>query len=357
MDGMRRVDGYIAASQIVFALSCIVFITYRCRPSARPDAWLMGTGFVIGTLVGMPGLLDRAQDHASTWVPVRWWEVGLPLAAVLVGAGARQRAQRIEDPEPTGTGAEPNAALVGDAMLAGLVGAFVLAPPGSHALTLPLLVGTIALRHARARLIVRDNQRLTAAAVEEGERRLALYRSSFVALATAIEARDGYTGRHSEETVALAASVADRLGLSRDERSLIKTVALLHDVGKIGIPDAVLHKPGELDDAEWHVMRQHPLIGERILRTVPGLEDVAFAIRHEHERWDGGGYPDGLIGERIPLASRIVLVCDAWHAMTSDRPYRSSMAEKDALAELRRCAGTEFDPHVVEALIRAVQAP
>jgi hypothetical protein len=348
----------MTSTQIVFAFSCIVFMTYRCGPRARPDAWLVGGGFVLATIVGMPGLLDVAENHASTWVPTRWWEIGLPVAGVMVGAGARQRLRRTEPQlEESGSGAEPNAALVGDVMLAGLVGAFVLAPPGTHALTLTLLATTIVLRHARARLIVGDNQRLAANAVEEGERRLELYRSSFVALATAIEARDGYTGRHSEETVELAAGVCERLGLSADERSLVKTVALLHDVGKIGIPDAVLHKTGDLDNAEWHVMRQHPVIGERILRTVPGLEEVATAIRHEHERWDGAGYPDGLIAERIPLASRIVLVCDAWHAMTSDRPYRARMPQWEALAELRRCAGTQFDPRVVDALVDLVQAP
>jgi HD-GYP domain-containing protein (c-di-GMP phosphodiesterase class II) len=133
-------------------------------------------------------------------------------------------------------------------------------------------------------------------------------------------------------------------------------VALLHDIGKIGIPNDILHKAGPLDTEEWERMREHPVIGERILRVVPGLERVARAVRHEHERWDGGGYPDGLAGEDIPLASRITLVCDAWHAMTSDRPYREAMAVEHAIVQLVEHRGTQFDRAVVHALLRVLEA-
>jgi HD-GYP domain-containing protein (c-di-GMP phosphodiesterase class II) len=232
----------------------------------------------------------------------------------------------------------------------------VLTRPESQAVTLPLLVATLLLRHVRSRLVESDNARLQVAATEATEHRLAMYKASFVALATAIEARDGYTGAHSEETVELVERVAHALALSEEQIAEVKTVALLHDVGKIGIPDSVLHKAGPLDESEWETMRRHPEIGERILRTVPGLDDVARAVRHEHERWDGGGYPDGIAGERIPLSSRIVLVCDAFHAMTSDRPYRKQLPTEEALAELRRCAGTQFDPRVVDALVRVASS-
>ena len=177
------------------------------------------------------------------------------------------------------------------------------------------------------------------------------YRAVVQSLTAALEARDGYTSDHSDEVRLLAVAVARRLGL--DERGVaeVEAVAILHDVGKIGVPDRILHKPGPLDDDEWSLMRQHPIIGERILRPLPGLEGVAQAVRHEHERWDGGGYPDGLAGDEIPLPSRIVLACDAWHALVSDRPYRSALSRPLARAELIRCGGTQFDPKVVEALL------
>jgi HD-GYP domain-containing protein (c-di-GMP phosphodiesterase class II) len=171
------------------------------------------------------------------------------------------------------------------------------------------------------------------------------------ALSNALRAFDRYTAEHSDETASLAGQVAERLGVGAGEADLIAQVAVLHDVGKIGIPTQILQKTGPLDDDEFSVMREHPVIGERILSGIPELSEVASAIRHEHERWDGGGYPDGLAGEAIPLASRIVLACDAWHAMTSDRPYRRAMARREAVSELRRCAGSQFDPAVAEALL------
>ena len=172
-----------------------------------------------------------------------------------------------------------------------------------------------------------------------------------VALAQALEERDTYTGEHSESVVDLTGRVAESLGMKPDEVELIRRAALLHDIGKVGIPDEILHKPGPLDDEEWEVMRQHPAIGERILRAIPGQGTLARIVRHEHERWDGKGYPDGLAGEQIPIGARIILACDAYHAMVSDRPYRRAMPHRDAMAELTANAGTQFDPRVVEALI------
>ena len=170
-------------------------------------------------------------------------------------------------------------------------------------------------------------------------------------LLVALEARDFYTGEHSKQVVDLAAAVARRLGLGEQEIHDVEQVALLHDVGKVGIPDAILQKQGPLDEQEWELMRQHPVVGERIIVGTPGLSHLAPAMRAEHERWDGAGYPDGLAGEEIPLASRITLACDAFHAMTSDRPYRASMTFERACEELRACAGTQFDPNVADALL------
>ena len=170
-------------------------------------------------------------------------------------------------------------------------------------------------------------------------------------LSSALQERDRYTGDHSESVVELTAKVAEALGLSAEEVGRVRTAALLHDIGKLGVPDEILHKPGPLDEREWEVMRQHPLIGERILRAIPGLGVIARIVRHEHERWDGRGYPDGVGGEEIPIGARIILACDAYHAMVSDRPYRRAMPHANAVAELAANAGTQFDPDVVETLV------
>jgi len=171
------------------------------------------------------------------------------------------------------------------------------------------------------------------------------------ALAEALLERDRYTGEHSESVVDLVESVARGLALSGSEIDQIKAAALLHDIGKVAIPDDVLNKPGPLDDDEWKVMREHPAIGERILRAIPGMGPIARIVRHEHERFDGGGYPDGISGNQIPIGARIILACDAYHAMTSDRPYRKGMSHADAIRELSEHAGTQFDPNVTELLI------
>ena len=171
------------------------------------------------------------------------------------------------------------------------------------------------------------------------------------ALAEALLERDRYTGEHSESVVDLVEAVARGLALSGPEVDQIKAAALLHDIGKVAIPDDVLNKPGPLDDDEWKVMREHPAIGERILRAIPGMGPIARIVRHEHERFDGGGYPDGISGDQIPIGARIILACDAYHAMTSDRPYRKGMSHADAVRELSEHAGTQFDPNVTELLI------
>ncbi|MGF1473797.1 MAG: HD domain-containing phosphohydrolase [Rubrobacteraceae bacterium] len=175
------------------------------------------------------------------------------------------------------------------------------------------------------------------------------------ALVAALEARDGYTGEHSMAVVELSESVARSLGFPEEEIEDLKHAALLHDVGKMGIPDSVLGKQGPLEEWEWEVMKQHPEIGERIVASLQSLEHLAPVVRAEHERWDGKGYPDSLSGTEIPLPSRIVLACDALHAMTSDRPYREAMELPEALEELKMEAGKQFDPRVVQALIAVVE--
>jgi diguanylate cyclase (GGDEF)-like protein/putative nucleotidyltransferase with HDIG domain len=176
-------------------------------------------------------------------------------------------------------------------------------------------------------------------------------REAIEALAVALLERDKYTGEHSEAVIQMSASVARTLGCNAVEVERVRSAALLHDIGKVAIPDEILRKPGPLNDEEWKLMRQHPVIGERILRVLPGLGAVARMVRHEHERWDGGGYPDGLSGVQIPFGSRVIIVADTYHAITSDRPYRAAKSHEHAVEELMRCAGTQFDPDVTAALI------
>jgi diguanylate cyclase (GGDEF)-like protein/putative nucleotidyltransferase with HDIG domain len=177
------------------------------------------------------------------------------------------------------------------------------------------------------------------------------HREAIEALAVALLERDRYTGEHSEAVIEMSGAVARNLGLNMPEVERVKSAALLHDIGKVAIPDEILHKPGPLTDDEWRLMKEHPVIGERILRVLPGLGNVARIVRHEHERWDGGGYPDGLAGNAIPLGSRIIIAADTYHAITSDRPYRAARSHSEAVEELTRCAGTQFDPTVTAALI------
>lgn len=165
------------------------------------------------------------------------------------------------------------------------------------------------------------------------------------ALVAAVEARDSYTGGHSQAVVGHAMAVAHHLGLAEQELVDVEHVALLHDIGKIAIPDAILNKPGALTAEEWEIMRQHPVSSDRLIRNVPGLDHLGPAIRAEHERWDGTGYPDGLAGEGIPLPSRITLACDAYHAMTSDRPYRPALPEAQSARRASRRHRQPILPH------------
>jgi HD-GYP domain-containing protein (c-di-GMP phosphodiesterase class II) len=183
----------------------------------------------------------------------------------------------------------------------------------------------------------------------------AAYRGTAFLLGDVVEADDAYTGSHSREVVELAMAVADELGLGAKERRDAEFVALLHDVGKVRIPNEIINKPGPLTDEERGIMNMHTIEGERMLERVGGLlGEVGSVIRSCHERWDGDGYPDGLAGEKIPLVARMVACCDAYNAMTTDRPYRAALPAEEALAELERHAGTQFDPDVVEALIRVL---
>lgn len=173
-------------------------------------------------------------------------------------------------------------------------------------------------------------------------------------LARAVNARDVATADHSDHVAELAADIARAAGLSQADVRDVRIAACLHDVGKIGINNDILHKPGPLTEKERAAMQRHAAIGYEILLPVPIPDAIKLAVRHHHERWDGGGYPDGLAGEAIPVLARVIAVADSYGALTSDRPYRRAQDPNDAMAEIVRCAGAQFDPKIVKAFQECV---
>jgi HD-GYP domain-containing protein (c-di-GMP phosphodiesterase class II) len=212
---------------------------------------------------------------------------------------------------------------------------------------LEVLAGNASVAIENARLL--ETVRRKADGLEED------FLSTVEALANALEARDVDTSTHARAITDLALAVGAALDLDRARLKRLELGALLHDIGKIGIPSEILGKAGPLTPEEYRVVQQHPELGERILAPIARLGDVRTIVRHCHEHWDGRGYPDGLAGEQIPLESRIVLVVDAYHAMTTDRPYRARLPEHDARSRLREGAGTQFDPGVVEVFLELLE--
>jgi hypothetical protein len=192
---------------------------------------------------------------------------------------------------------------------------------------------------------------LTSERVELADQLEQAYTATAEALAAALEAKDSYTADHASSIAEMAVEVGCEFGLDEEALRDLRYAAIFHDIGKIAIPDAILNKPGPLTAAEFEVIKRHPIAGEQILAPVPFLERVRRIVRHDHERWDGTGYPDGLKARQIPIGARIVLVVDAFHAMVSDRSYRKGMSAESARLELRRNAGTQFDPDVVETFL------
>jgi diguanylate cyclase (GGDEF)-like protein len=180
-------------------------------------------------------------------------------------------------------------------------------------------------------------------------RRTSVTRETSDALLQVLKEREPALRDHMNEVARLALAVGGRLGLRKPELEQLACAAELHDIGKVAVPEAILGKAGPLDAREWEFIRQHTLVGDRILSAAPTMSQVAKLVRASHENFDGSGYPDGNAREEIPLGARIVAVCDAFHAMTSDRPYRQALTHEQALGELRRCAGRQFDPVVVDA--------
>ncbi|MBI5104708.1 MAG: HD domain-containing protein, partial [Solirubrobacterales bacterium] len=242
-------------------------------------------------------------------------------------------------------------------------------PPLRAQLAVPLRVdgrvwGVLSIEDARTGAFGSDDVLLletVAAQVAEALHRSALLEELDSAFATtlgvlcdALEAKDLYTATHAHDVGELAAGVGERLGLGDAELRDLRYGALLHDIGKIAIPTEILNKPGPLTAEERAVMETHTIVGAQMLERIPFFAQIHPLVRASHERWDGAGYPDGLRGEAIPLGARIIGACDAFHAMTSDRPYRRARPVADAIAELERCAGTQFDARVVAALAAGV---
>jgi putative nucleotidyltransferase with HDIG domain len=176
-------------------------------------------------------------------------------------------------------------------------------------------------------------------------------------LSRAIEARDPYTRGHSVRVTAISEAIARRLGWDEGRLELLKVGGPLHDVGKLGVSEEVLAKPGRLDEQELAQIREHPKLGARILLRVAALRGALPYVLYHHERWDGAGYPTGRAGEQIPLEARVLAVADAFDAMTSDRPYRPALDREEALAEVARCAGTQFDPEIVRIFLELFAEP
>jgi HD-GYP domain-containing protein (c-di-GMP phosphodiesterase class II) len=177
------------------------------------------------------------------------------------------------------------------------------------------------------------------------------YLDTAEAFNAALEAKDSYTAEHSRTIVERAEAVGRALGMGEEELRCLRYAAAFHDIGKLAVPEAILNKPGPLDEQEFALVRPHTVIGEQILAPIEFLAEVLPLVRGAHERWDGSGYPDGLAGEEIPLGARIVFACDTYDAMTTDRPYRAGMPPEEAREELRRVAGTQLDPRVVDVLL------
>ncbi len=308
-------------------------------PAHVADAWFsMGPALVI--------VLGGAQHFGWSHWPVY---VGALAAQLLFDLTASTLVPWIAE----GLDPRPNLPLMAwvyvlDASLAPLglmIAAVTVQRPGLLLLTLPFVAVFV--------LFARERQQRLDAILELST----AYRGTTLLLCEIIDADDQYTGMHSRDVVDLSVAVADVLALDATSRRNVEFSALLHDVGKVRVPKEIINKPGKLDASEWEIMRRHTIEGEALLRQVGGrIASIGRIVRASHERWDGAGYPDGLIREQIPIEARIVAACDAYSAMTTDRPYREAMDPRGALTELRREAGKQFDPRVVLALEGCIEA-
>jgi HD-GYP domain-containing protein (c-di-GMP phosphodiesterase class II) len=332
-----------AAVAAGFVLAGIPDVARRRLPAGRLALRLGDAWFALGPAV-LLSLHGGGAPHVGDW-----WLYVVALAAqfaVDFAASCARDTLHGDAPSPREEFLEARWVYTVDALLSsvGLLVAFAAAGrPGLIVLVLPLA--------ALMSMFASERKRGLDHVIELSQ----TYRGTALVLGDVIEADDEYTGDHTQGVVALAVEVAGEMGLDAEGRQRVEFGALLHDVGKIAIPKSIINKPGPLDDDEWALIRTHTVEGQRLLDRVGGLmRDVGLIVRASHERWDGGGYPDGLAGEAIPIEARIVACCDSFNAMTTTRSYRKAMSVEAALEECRSCAGTQFDPAVVDALMRVV---
>ena len=309
---------------ILIILIVILIIVARITPQVGYRAYLIAT---IASVAGIPAyyLISPITGHGE-WVFAliviaisSQWGTRPGLTAALLGAVEYGFIRHYQ----TGT--------ITDAFI--LAGLFVVST---------VIIGTL-VKHREAALVIRAHM------ADELEK---TYDATIVALTQALDARDHDTEGHSERVTILALKIGKEMGMDETALNSMRLGALLHDVGKIGIPDAILHKPGPLDEREWVLMRQHPQIGYDILRGIKFLAPALDIVLYHHEQYDGSGYPAGLEGETIPFAARIFSVADVYDALTSNRPYRPAFTHEDTMNEIRKNIGRQFDPAVVAAFER-----
>jgi HD-GYP domain-containing protein (c-di-GMP phosphodiesterase class II) len=360
--GFQLGDGFVVPTQLVFIPMLLLLPTPVVPLLVIAGALVAQTVDVVRG-VSAPQRLLLAGGYAA---------FALAPATVLVALDAQLPDWAAWPAYAAALGAQFAVDTVRDTAIARLTGAPVRAVlrelAQSHridALLSPigLLAAVAAAGAAAAALLVLPLVSLLAVFAREREARIAhsielgrAYRGTALLLCDLLEEDDEYTGHHTQDVIELSVRVAERMGVSEDVRRECELGAMLHDIGKISIPDAIINKPGPLDDEEWAIMKTHTVEGQRMLDRVGGLlGSVGVVVRGSHERYDGSGYPDGLAGEAIPLASRIVSACDAFNAMTTTRSYRKAMPVAAAVEELHRCSGTHFDPAVVTALVALVE--
>ena len=356
--------GFVAPTQLAF-VPLLVVTPAHYVPLA------VGLALV---LARVPDLVSGRSSAARLWIALSNGWISLGAALVLIFAGAHDGAEAgvpvlvaallAQVAVDVLMSALREAALRGPNLLQQLRELREVVAIDAALTPVGLIVGLYAVHHAWAPFALIPLLGVLGIFGRERRERVrslaelsAAYRGTAYVLGDVVEADDSYTGEHCRGVVQLVMQVGEKLALSTERLRNLEFGALLHDVGKIAIPKEIINKPGKLGPDEWQVVKTHTTEGQALLDRVGGfMSEVGRIVRSHHERWDGGGYPDGLAGHAIPLEARIITVCDSWNAMRTDRPYRKALAEREAIDELIACSGSQFDPEIVDALLKIVGA-